>query len=57
MSELLSFINQLDQFCEQIATAIQGSEMHIYATLTVILVATFTHFRPKTILMQSRYVL
>ena len=53
MSELLSFINQLDQFCEQIATAIQGSEMHIYATL----VATFTHFRPKTILMQSRYVL
>jgi hypothetical protein len=47
MNELLSFINQLNQLCEQIATAIRGSEMHIYATLTVILVATFIGFPPK----------
>ena len=56
MNEPLSFINQLDRLCEQIATAIQGSETQIYATLAVILVATITHFRPKRILMQSRYV-
>ena len=47
MNELLSFINQLDRLCEQIATAIQGSETQIYATLAVILVAAFIAFPPK----------
>jgi hypothetical protein len=47
MNELLSFINQFDRLCEQIATAIQGSETQIYANLAVILVAAFIAFPPK----------
>ena len=47
MNGLLSFINQLDRLCEQITVAIQGSETQIYATLAVILVATFIAFPSK----------
>lgn len=47
MSESLSMIAQLDRLCQQIATAIQGSEMQIYATLAVIVVTSFLVFPAK----------
>ena len=47
MNEPISFLVQLDQLCQQIATAIQSSELHIYAILAVIVVATFFVFPPK----------
>jgi hypothetical protein len=47
MNEPISFLNQLDQFCQQIATAIQSSELQIYAILALIVVATFFAFPPK----------
>jgi hypothetical protein len=47
MNEPLSFIAQLDGLCQQIASAIQGSELQIYATLAVIVVAAFFAFPPK----------
>jgi hypothetical protein len=47
MSEPSSLIVQLDSVCQQIATAIQGSEMQIYATLAVVVVAAYFAFPPK----------
>ena len=47
MSEPISVIDQLDRLCQQIATAIQGSELQIYAILAVVVVATFFAFPPK----------
>jgi|GraSoiStandDraft_29_1057270.scaffolds.fasta_scaffold3673032_1 hypothetical protein len=47
MNEPISFLDQLDHLCQQIATAIQSSELQIYATLVVIAVATFFLFPPK----------
>jgi hypothetical protein len=47
MNESISFLDQLDQVCQEIATAIQSSELQIYAILAVIVVATFFAFPPK----------
>ena len=47
MNGPISFLNQLDRLCQQIATAIQGSELQIYSILAVIVVASFLAFPPK----------
>ena len=47
MNERISFLHQLDQLCQQIATAIQSSELQIYATLAIIAVAMLFVFPPK----------
>jgi len=47
MKDSISFLDQLDQLCQQIAAAIQSSELQIYAILAVIVVATFFTFPPK----------
>ncbi len=47
MSEPLSFIAQIDRLCQQIATAIQGSELQLYASLAVIVIVSFFAFPPK----------
>ena len=47
MNESISFLDQLDRLCQQIATAIQSSELQIYAILVVIVVATLFAFPPK----------
>ena len=41
------FLDQLDQLCQQIATAIQNLELKIYAILAIIVVASFFAFPPK----------
>jgi hypothetical protein len=43
----LDLISQLDRLCQQIAAAIQSSEMQIYATIVVILVASIFVFPPR----------
>jgi hypothetical protein len=43
----LDLIGQLDHLCQQIATGIQNSEMQIYATIAVILVASVLVFPPR----------
>jgi hypothetical protein len=47
MNELISFLDQLDQLGQQIATAIQDSELRLYAILAVIVVASFFAFPPR----------
>jgi hypothetical protein len=47
MNESMSLLGQVDQVCQQIANAIQSSELQIYAVLAVIAVATFFLFPPK----------
>jgi hypothetical protein len=47
MNELISFVDQLDRLCQQIATAIQSSELRIYAMLAVIAAVAFFVFPPK----------
>ena len=47
MHESISFLDQLDHLCQQFATAIQSSELRIYAILAVIAVATFFLFPSK----------
>ena len=47
MNETTSFLNRLDQVSQQIANAIQSSELQIYAILAIIVVATFFIFPPK----------
>ena len=47
MHETISFLDQLDQLCRQVATAIQSSELQIYAMLAAIAVAAFFAFPPK----------
>jgi len=47
MNETISFLDRLDQVSQQIANAIQSSELQIYAILAVIVVATFFIFPPK----------
>jgi hypothetical protein len=43
----LSFLDQLDQLCQHIATAVQEAELQIFAILAVILVASFFAFPRK----------
>ena len=43
MDKPVAFLDQLDQLCQQIATAIQHSELQIYAILAVIVLAAFQH--------------
>ena len=47
MNKPLAFLNQLDLLCQQIATAIQHSELQIYAILAAIVLATFFAFPPE----------
>jgi len=47
MSRLLSLLAQLDRFCDQLATAIHGSQTQIYAMLALLVVAAFFTFPPK----------
>jgi hypothetical protein len=47
MSQLLSLLVQLDSFCDQLATAIHGSQTRLYAMLALVLVAAFFAFPPK----------
>ena len=47
MNRPIAFLDQLDQLCQQIATAIQHSELQIYAILAVIVLAAFFAFPPK----------
>jgi hypothetical protein len=47
MNRPIVFLDQLDQLCQQIATAIQHSELQIYAILAVIVLAAFFAFPPK----------
>ena len=47
MDKPVAFLDQLDQLCQQIATAIQHSELQIYAILAAIVLATFFAFPPK----------
>ena len=47
MDKPVAFLDQLDQLCQQIATAIQHSELQIYAILAVIELAAFFAFPPK----------
>lgn len=47
MSQFLSLLAQLDSFCEQLATAINGSQTQLYAMLALIVVAAYFVFPPK----------
>ena len=47
MNRPIVFLDQLDQLCQQIATAIQHSELQIYAILAVTVLAAFFAFPPK----------
>jgi hypothetical protein len=47
MNGTFSFLAQVDRLGEQIAIAIQGSEMRIYAILALIVVAAFFAFPRK----------
>jgi hypothetical protein len=47
MDRPISFLEQLNQLCQQIANAIQDSELQIYAMLAAIVVATFFAFPTK----------
>lgn len=38
---------EIDRFCGQIAAAIQGSELQLYATLALIVVLSALLFPPK----------
>ncbi len=41
MSHLLFLLDQLDDYCEQLATAIQASQPQLYAILALAVVAAF----------------
>jgi hypothetical protein len=47
MHEAISFVDQLDQLCRQITTAIQSSELQVYVMLAIVAVATLFAFPPK----------
>jgi len=47
MSQLLSLLTELDRFCGQVAAAIHGAEMQLYAMLALAVVAAFVAFPPK----------
>jgi len=47
MSQLLSLLAELDRVCGQLAVAIDGSQMQLYAMLTLVVVAAFFAFPPK----------
>ena len=47
MDKPVAFLDQFDQLCQQIATAIQHSELQIYAILAVIVLVAFFAFPPK----------
>jgi len=47
MNRPISFLDQFDKLCQQIATAIHDSELQIYAILAVIVVASLFAFPPK----------
>ncbi len=47
MSRLLSLLAQLDGFCDQVATAINGSQTQVYAMLALVVVAAFFAFPPR----------
>ena len=47
MSQLLSLLAQLDRFCEQLTTAIQGAQTQLYTMLALVVVAAFFAFPPK----------
>jgi hypothetical protein len=47
MSQLLSFVAQIDHVCGQLATAIQGSQPQLYAMLTVAVLVGFFAFPRK----------
>src|SRR6476646_8884463 len=42
-----SMLADIDRFCGQIAAAIQGSELQLYATLTLIIVLSALLFPPR----------
>ena len=47
MSQFLSLLAELDRICDQLETAIQGSQTQLYAMLTVVVVAALFAFPPK----------
>jgi hypothetical protein len=47
MSELLYLLAQFDGVCGQLASAIQGSQVQLYATLAVAVVVGFFAFPRK----------
>jgi hypothetical protein len=47
MSQLLALLVELDRFCGQLATAIEGSQTQLYAMLALAVVAAFFAFPPK----------
>ncbi len=47
MSQLHSLLVQLDGFCGQLASALQGAQTQIYAVLALVVVAAFVAFPPR----------
>jgi hypothetical protein len=47
MSQLLSFLSQLDSFCDQLATAIREAQTELYVMLVLAVVAAFFAFPQK----------
>ena len=47
MGDIASMFADVDSVCGQLATAMHNSELHIYATLTLLLVLGVLFFPPK----------
>jgi hypothetical protein len=47
VSQLVSFLAQIDGLCGQLAAALHGSETQLYAMLSLVVVAGFFAFRPE----------
>ncbi len=47
MGDIASMFADVDGVCGQLATAMHNSELHIYATLTLLLVLGVLFFPPK----------
>ncbi len=47
MGALASLLYDLDRVCAQFATALQGSELHLYTVLTLLIVLGVFLFPPK----------
>jgi len=47
MSQLLSFLAQIDTVCGQLATAMQAAQVQLYPMLALVVVAAFLVFPPK----------
>ena len=47
MSQLPSLLAQLDSFCAQLSTAMQGAQTQLYMVLALVVVAAFFAFPPK----------